>query len=335
MRKITDIAAYADYAAAAPEGGPEVEAALDRIACFNEVMLHEYFWYGLGPAIVEATGLSASDLRATRFQHGVTLPGEVNPWYLKPPKPLLTFRQDDAATYTAAGVPALAIGAPHLYAKRAQGVIRPDEPRGTLVFLSHSTHHIETLADFDGLAANLQRMTQDDAVDERLKPFVAMVYWKDALLGRHAPFLERGIRCLTAGHMFDTQFIAQFYTILREFHCAAGDDIGTAAFLAAEMGLPFLRLGSLPHYVSRTGQDSGFSAQKEVPLQSAALSHAGYRAWVEDLEQASRVALEGGDASALTALGARICGAPHLRSGGELEAFVDRHRMAPSAPAEV
>ena len=93
--------------------------------------------------------------------------------------------------------------------------------RGTLFFPSHSTHHLTAHTDFEGLAESLLRL------DERLQPVTVCIYWRDYELGRHLPFHYRGLRVVSAGHIYDREFLFRLYFLCRSHLYAASNSLGT------------------------------------------------------------------------------------------------------------
>ena len=84
---------------------------------------------------------------------------------------------------------------------------------------------------------------------------VVCLYWKDLLAERHRPYVECGLRVVTAGHMLDPDFVVRLYNYLPHFSYVTGNEVGTHVMLALEMGIPYFHFGEHPRYVDRTVGD--------------------------------------------------------------------------------
>lgn len=100
-------------------------------------------------------------------------------------------------------------------------VLEESHRQGTIVFPSHSTHHIAAKFDFIAYAQKLENLP------ERFKPVVVCIYWKDYLLGHHLEYINRGIKVVTAGHIYDPLFLLRLYDICRQFEYSTSNDLGT------------------------------------------------------------------------------------------------------------
>lgn len=118
---------------------------------------------------------------------------------------------------------------------------------GTLFFPAHSTHHITTDMDFEALAEFLQGM------EERFQPVDVCLYWRDYNLGRSEPFERRGLRVVSAGHMFDPEFLFRFHELCRGYRYAASNDIGSQLFYTVSSGCSFFLVGDVEQ-VNRKGR---------------------------------------------------------------------------------
>ncbi|OHY42057.1 hypothetical protein BCV63_10250 [Cylindrospermopsis raciborskii CS-508] len=119
-------------------------------------------------------------------------------------------------------------------------LIQPDsiipERRGTIFFPTHSTHHIIDNTSFEILASKL------DCLGEEYRPISVCIYWRDFNLGRHLPFEKRGMKIVSAGHMYDPEFLFRFYHLcsLHKYSCA--NDYGTAILYSIKSGCSYFHL---------------------------------------------------------------------------------------------
>jgi hypothetical protein len=142
------------------------------------------------------------------------------------------------------GRPSFPIGFGFLYAKELVDVALAGrslgEPKGTLVFPFKSTQWVETRFDHADYA---ERITN---LPEAMKPIVVCMYWKDVLRGAHRPYQHKGFTVVSAGHMFDANFLYRLYDICRQFRYAVSNEFGTQLFSSVASGCRFFYLGSSP-----------------------------------------------------------------------------------------
>lgn len=127
------------------------------------------------------------------------------------------------------------IGSPLLYAERLLDQ-ELDEIRrhakGTLVFPAHSTHHITSGFDHERFIERIK------GVHDSEQPITVCLYWRDIQLGRHQEYLDAGLNCTTAGHMFDKQFHFRLLKIIASHRLALTNRMGASSLYAAAFGLP-------------------------------------------------------------------------------------------------
>src|SRR5690606_30486822 len=86
------------------------------------------------------------------------------------------------------------------------------------------------------------------------KPVTICLHFVDVLKGKHRLFEEAGFRCVTAGHMFNKDFISNFYKIVTNFKYSLSNDIGSHTFYSIELVIPFSLMGD-PAKVQNTKQE--------------------------------------------------------------------------------
>lgn len=136
------------------------------------------------------------------------------------------------------GKPSIPIGFGYLYAMASFNSITGGESdrairEGTVVFPSHSTHHVKAVYDHEAYSGTL------DALPERCKPVTVCIYWKDFLHGYHLPYEKKGFRIVTAGHIYDPDFLYRFYDICRHFKYSTSNNIGGHLFYSVKSGCSF------------------------------------------------------------------------------------------------
>lgn len=155
------------------------------------------------------------------------------------------------------------IGAPFVNYRHKAGIVQSASASGTTVFPSHTS--IIARAELDWVAfaeevANLPTV---------FHPVRVCLFYLDIELGRAQPFLERGIPVVTAGHKLDFNFPVRFYQIVSQSRWVAGNHIGSFAYYAIEMGIPFFFLGPEASYIFYTERnDMGGKVGEEFKLKS-------------------------------------------------------------------
>ncbi len=136
--------------------------------------------------------------------------------------------------------------APFVYASR---LIEPPALRsGTLFYPAHSLPGVTAEMDFDAIAEKLLDWPAS------MKPVSVSIYWHDYLLRHHRPFVERGIRVVSAGHMFDPDFLLRQAYLLKQHAHVASNAVGSHLFYATHAGCLF-HLVEQPVAYSGSGRD--------------------------------------------------------------------------------
>jgi hypothetical protein len=147
-----------------------------------------------------------------------------------------TFRSEIHRRKT--GKPSIPIGFGYLYAmtnfNSIHGVKSDRAMReGTIVFPSHSTHHIKAVFDHGRYAKKLNELP------DKYKPISVCIYWKDFLHGHHSFYEKEGFRIITAGHIYDPDFLYRFHDICRRFKYSTSNNIGGHLFYSVKSGCRF------------------------------------------------------------------------------------------------
>ena len=110
---------------------------------------------------------------------------------------------------------------------------------GTIFFPTHSTGYVTVEMDFEALAEDLIQL------DDEYQPVTVCLYWKDFNLDRHIPFKKRGMRIVSAGHVFDPYFFFRFYHLCSMHRYASGNDLGSHLFYSVKSGCSYFHLDSV------------------------------------------------------------------------------------------
>ncbi len=122
--------------------------------------------------------------------------------------------------------------APSLYP--ADDVARARQKMGKtlVVFPAHSTHWVESVYDIGAFCRRL-RLERD-----RFETILVCLYWKDILRGIHRSYRDAGFTCVTAGHMFDPDFLPRLRSILEVADATVSNSLGTHLGYSLYLGKP-------------------------------------------------------------------------------------------------
>lgn len=124
---------------------------------------------------------------------------------------------------------------------------------GTLFFLSHSTHHSITTPDFSSTIHNLKRL------HEKYFPLTICIYWKDYQLGYHLPFVKEGFKVVSAGHIYDPNFLFRLFHLCSQYKYSSSNSIGSNLFYSIAAGCSFFYLeAGDSKYTYGLNADKGF-----------------------------------------------------------------------------
>ena len=111
----------------------------------------------------------------------------------------------------------------------------PQVARGGKVlvaFPAHSTHYYRAFFDSHLFAERIE------ALGAEFRRVVVCVYWKDVLQGLARTFAERGFECVTAGHIFDIDFLPRLTRILTSASAVYTNEVGSHVLYAALLEKP-------------------------------------------------------------------------------------------------
>ncbi len=246
----------------------------DRPLVTSEIHTSNDF-YGQASVLKEYVGLPNHYPLKVILEHGLSLDDCI--WdgdrYAKLPIFLSPSFHRSLIQQRETGKPSIPIGfgflyAMELYKKKYETISSQIERQGTIVFPSHSTHHIKTVFDFEGYANRLK------ALPEKFQPITICLYWKDFLHGHHRFYENNGLKVVTAGHIYDPNFFYRFFDICRQFKYATSNNIGTHLFLAVKSGCSFFYTHSseIKHELDTNTYIGGFTSMfNQIKNESIAL----------------------------------------------------------------
>lgn len=92
-----------------------------------------------------------------------------------------------------------------------------------LIIPTHSTHHVADTFDQSVLIKETERIKRD----YRYETVMVCMYWKDILLNRHLPYQKAGYKIVTAGHIYDENFLCRLKSILQLSDMIITNDTGS------------------------------------------------------------------------------------------------------------
>jgi hypothetical protein len=208
------------------------------------------------------------------------------------------------------GTCAAAIGALILYARALAPPPeeRADVPR--LVFFdAHSSHYATARYDVDATAARLAELRDEFA------EVVVCLYWRDVLLGRAELYARHGLRCVTAGHMFDPQFLFRLVEIITSASIVLTDRLGSQLLYPLVLDRPVWLEDSAVDYELAADAPAGtLGPPQEGDVVDRARALFGRR--VDRIEPDQR------------AFADELCGTSSLRTPEELAGLLDEAEAA-------
>lgn len=97
---------------------------------------------------------------------------------------------------------------------------RKQNGKTLVVFPSHSTHISEVRYNMDAFC---ERIKEISGQFEKVR---VCLYWKDVLLGHHKAYEKYGFECITAGHIFDKNFMPRLKTIIESADMGISNSVG-------------------------------------------------------------------------------------------------------------
>jgi hypothetical protein len=286
-------------------GDPLLELCRDRPLVTPELHVPNDY-YGHATLLKRYAGLPPGRSLKAAVEHGVPLSGCIWPVDLDTEMPVFLCAGEAHAREferrSAGRKRAFPIGPLYRYSPGADAPRRRE--RLLVAFPGHSTHRVR--AEFDA-GAFADRITELAGDFDRVR---VCVYWKDVLQGRHEPYRARGLECVSAGHMYDVEFLPRLVEIVRPAAMVLTNEVGTQLLLATLMGVPVLLRRSEVRYVASSevlAIDAPPVLQQPVVERILSL-FAEPRS--EPSEEQRRLVEE-------------LCGAEHVRAPAELRALLE------------
>ena len=217
----------------------EDQKDLDSLCADRELKTNEIFvgnaFYGNDRIIKEFAGFSEKYSLKFIIPHGVVLSrkfvwdAEVNSKLSS----VMCYQENRIDTYKrrmGSGKYVFRGAAPFAYIPQLIDNKKKFKRTGTIFFPAHSTHYLTVEMDYELLAEKLANL------EEIYQPVIVCLYWRDYNLGMSKIFESKGLRVVSAGHIYDPQFLFRFYHLCSSREYSACNQIGTHAFYAQYAG---------------------------------------------------------------------------------------------------
>lgn len=193
-------------------------------------------YYGNATQLKRYAGLRPRSALAAAIEHGIVLSDFVWDVDLESGLPLLLCASSARARAIAPALPhgmrAIPIGPLIHYVGRPVPPVPARDDGVLLAFPAHSTHHVPVEYDaevFADLLATRRRRYADVHV---------CMYWRDVQRGLHRPYLDRGLTCVTAGHIFDPRFLERLHAIIGRASAVVTNQLGSHVIYSVALGRP-------------------------------------------------------------------------------------------------
>ncbi|MCB0317360.1 MAG: class I SAM-dependent methyltransferase [Bdellovibrionales bacterium] len=202
-------------------------------------------WYGHAKAIKSFCDLPSDYPIKAVIEHGPKFGSSVEAWETNSPLPAMfvygNFRYKALAPATNKAL--FTIGSMLSYTEHYLNKqdLREEKKRlgkSLLVFPTHGTHHIDHKFDLNSYCNDLFELSKNfDSVQ-------VCMYWREITRGWHKNFLDKGFEVVTAGHMYDENFLSRLKSIIEPATLVTSNKMGTHFGYCIQMNKPFYFLSN-------------------------------------------------------------------------------------------
>ncbi|MBU0509544.1 hypothetical protein KKH27_12010 [bacterium] len=223
--------------------------AADRELVTPELHLANDF-YGHASNLKRHVGLDPEYVLKAMVEHGPHLTDYMWDCEEKSPLPFYLCAAEYYARIFSArtGKTAVPIGPQFAYLPARPELMQPPAARTLVVFPYHSTHHILNRVDEDDF---FRRVADYQRHFDRT---IICVYWRNVLLGDHRVYMRRGYECVTAGHIYDREFVLRLRSIIASASTVVSANAGTEVLYSVLMNRPVWIIYDPPHSSARTDE---------------------------------------------------------------------------------
>jgi hypothetical protein len=134
---------------------------------------------------------------------------------------------------------------PWISYRRLRGITRSKSPKGTLVFFTHGTPDVKWEGhDSEEYFGKLRELP------DKFQPVVLCLHMHDIKDGLHIKLRRHGFPIVTVGNTSSTDFVDQFYDLVKDYSYATSQTWGSHAAYCVELGIPYYFLGERPELVN-------------------------------------------------------------------------------------
>lgn len=259
-------------------------------------------YYGHAAILKRYCGLPEQSALKVAVEHGVMLNDTIWTYDLNTAMPLfLCAEASHARQYESrtSGRRALPIGPMIHYANALSAPERRSARRVLTAFPAHSSQRVRVRYDRQALLRRLEGLRRE--FDE----IVVCLYWRDVLHGAVADYAQRGFTCVSAGHIYDKEFLPRLVEVLRGSTLVYTNEVGSHVLYAALLDRPV--------WIERC--EVRYEADAEIASMDVP-------AFTDHPNVADLLLLFGRRVEALTAeqlsFVRQLCGADYVRSPGQL-----------------
>lgn len=188
-----------------------------------------------------------------QIEHGWTIYTEALKSDLSTNKPLMLVfsRRRAKAWVKRSDIPVAIMGSPFIHYKNINRISKQKNAKGTVVFISHSTFDIKCEFDISGFCEELKKLPK------KYKPVTICLFYLDFIDKKTDVYRKMGFEVTCAGPKFvnSLDFPRRFYEILSSHKYATSNAIGSYAFYAVDLEIPFFLTGSRPKLVNQGDRD--------------------------------------------------------------------------------
>jgi hypothetical protein len=127
-------------------------------------------------------------------------------------------------------------------------------PGRLVAFPAHSTHHVRVSYDARGFARTLA------GYRDRFSSVEVCLYWRDVLDGIDAVYRAEGFTCVTAGHIYDLEFLNRLRAIIGAAEAVVTNRYGTYVPYAVALDRPVWIVPQTMHSSSRDPAQDDFES---------------------------------------------------------------------------
>lgn len=157
----------------------------------------------------------------------------------------------EKAWQEASKIPVLISGAPFAIYRKMKKIKQTRNAKGTIVFPSHSTLFIDAQFDIDKYCQTLKKLPKE------FHPITICLLYPDIKRGKDKIYEKNGFTVVSAGEKIrgSINFVRNYYNILSHYKFATSNEVGSYAFYAVEMGIPFFLTGEEPTIINIDNKD--------------------------------------------------------------------------------